>query len=114
MNTSLRIIGTPDELRQTLFTRSLAVVTVAPLDSPAEVFRGLPAVTGWKAGDPAAGRTGQGGGSTARCLPARRRCRGARHRPPAPAGRRHVPSVSGTLPSAAPEAVRCGPPGSGG
>jgi ABC-2 type transport system ATP-binding protein len=68
MNTSLRTIGTPDELRQTLFTRSLAVVTVAPLDSPAEVFRGLPAVTGWKAGDPAAGRPGQGNGGAARYL----------------------------------------------
>ena len=34
MNTSLRTIGTPDELRQTLFTRSLAVVTVAPLGLP--------------------------------------------------------------------------------
>ena len=40
MNTSLRTIGTPDELRQTLFTRSLAVVTVAPLDPPG---RGLSA-----------------------------------------------------------------------
>jgi ABC-2 type transport system ATP-binding protein len=53
MNTSLRTIGTPDELRRTLFTTSLAVATVAPLDHPDKVFGGLPAVQGWQPADPA-------------------------------------------------------------
>src|ERR1700722_4668732 len=53
MNTSLRTIGTPDELRRTLFTRSIAVATAAPLDHPDEVFSGLTAVAGWQATDPA-------------------------------------------------------------
>jgi ABC-2 type transport system ATP-binding protein len=48
MNTSLRTIGRPDELRQTLFTRSLAVTTVAPLAQPDRVFTGLPAVQSWQ------------------------------------------------------------------
>jgi ABC-2 type transport system permease protein len=55
MNTRLRTIGTPEELRRTLFTRSLAITTAAPLDKPDEVFGGLPAVKGWQASDPAAG-----------------------------------------------------------
>ena len=51
MNTSLRTIGTPDELRRTLFTRSLAVSTAAPLEHPDKVFGGLPAVQGWQPAD---------------------------------------------------------------
>ena len=46
MNTHLRIIGRPDELRQELFSRSLAVTTAASLDRPDQVFAGLPAVQG--------------------------------------------------------------------
>lgn len=53
MNTSLRTIGTPDELRRTLFTRSIAIATAAPLDHPDKVFSGLTAVEGWQATDPA-------------------------------------------------------------
>jgi len=52
MNTHLRTIGPPDELRQTLFNRSLAVTTAAPLDRPGQVFTGLPAVQGWQATTP--------------------------------------------------------------
>ena len=55
MNTSLRTIGTPDELRRTLFTRSLAINTATPLAEPDKVFGGLPAVTGWQASGPAGG-----------------------------------------------------------
>jgi ABC-2 type transport system ATP-binding protein len=65
MNTSLRTIGTPDELRRTLFTRSLAVTTAAPLPQPDKVFGGLPAVQSWQPGDPAGGGrpdAGRGGG----------------------------------------------------
>jgi ABC-2 type transport system ATP-binding protein len=59
MNTSLLTIGRPDELRQTLFTRSLAVTTAAPLAKPEEVFDGLPGVRGWARDEPAeAGRGG--------------------------------------------------------
>jgi ABC-2 type transport system ATP-binding protein len=51
MNTSLLTIGRPDELRQTMFSRSLTVTTAAPLDRPDQVFTGLPAVQGWQATD---------------------------------------------------------------
>jgi ABC-2 type transport system ATP-binding protein len=49
MNTSLQTIGRPDELRQMLFSRSLAVTTAAPLARPDDVFTGLPAVEAWHA-----------------------------------------------------------------
>jgi ABC-2 type transport system ATP-binding protein len=48
MNTSLRTIGRPDELRQALFSRSLAVSTAAALARPGEVFDGLPGVRAWQ------------------------------------------------------------------
>ena len=49
MNSTLRTIGRPDELRQQLFSRSLAVTTAAALARPDQVFAGLPAVQGWRA-----------------------------------------------------------------
>jgi ABC-2 type transport system ATP-binding protein len=52
MNTRLRTIGRPAELRQTLFAKSLNVATAAPLAEPALVFGGLPAVRGWTATSP--------------------------------------------------------------
>ena len=52
MNTRLLTIGRPDELRQRLFARSLAVTTAAPLARPDQVFTGLPAVQGWQADTP--------------------------------------------------------------
>ena len=59
MNTRLLTIGRPDELRQTLFNRSLAITTAAPLDRPDQVFAGLPAVQGWQPADgPARGPAG--------------------------------------------------------
>ena len=54
MNTHLRTIGRPDELRQELFSRSLAVTTAAPLARPDQVFAGLPAVQGWQTADQSA------------------------------------------------------------
>jgi ABC-2 type transport system ATP-binding protein len=48
LNTTLRTIGRPDELRDRLFTRALAVRTLAPLADPGRVFGGLPAVDGWR------------------------------------------------------------------
>jgi ABC-2 type transport system ATP-binding protein len=47
MNTTLATIGTPDELRGRVFTKSLAVTTAAPLSNPGKVFKGLPAVQEW-------------------------------------------------------------------
>jgi ABC-2 type transport system ATP-binding protein len=55
MNTGLRTIGRPDELRRALFSRSLEVTTVAPLDEPDRVFTGLAAVESWRAEDPGDG-----------------------------------------------------------
>ena len=48
LNTKLRIIGRPAELREQLFARTLAVRTLIPLQEPGRVFDGLPAVDGWR------------------------------------------------------------------
>jgi ABC-2 type transport system ATP-binding protein len=48
LNTTLRTIGRPDELRDRLFARSLTVRTLAGLADPARVFTGLAAVDGWQ------------------------------------------------------------------
>ena len=55
MNSSLRTVGRPDELRQGLFSRSLSVTTAAPLARPDQVFTGLPGVQSWRAAGPAGG-----------------------------------------------------------
>lgn len=47
LNTTLRTIGRPNELRERLFARALAVRTVEPLSDPARVFGGLPGVDSW-------------------------------------------------------------------
>jgi ABC-2 type transport system ATP-binding protein len=54
LNTTLRTIGRPDELRERLFARTLTVRTLAPLADPDGVFAGLPAVDSWQPGGPAA------------------------------------------------------------
>jgi ABC-2 type transport system ATP-binding protein len=48
LNTTLRLIGRPDELRQKLFARSLDVRTREPLANPRAIFTGLAGVTAWK------------------------------------------------------------------
>jgi ABC-2 type transport system ATP-binding protein len=48
LNTTLRAIGRPDELRERLFARALAVHTRLPLPEPDSVFGGLAAVAGWR------------------------------------------------------------------
>lgn len=53
LNTTLRTIGRPDELRDRLFAKTLRVVTLAPLTEPGDVFTGLPAVEGWHRDEPA-------------------------------------------------------------
>jgi ABC-2 type transport system ATP-binding protein len=47
LNTTLRTVGRPDELRERLFARSLAVTTLAPLDAPERLFASLPGFAGW-------------------------------------------------------------------
>ena len=54
LNTTLRTIGRPDELREQLFAKTLTVRTLAPLPEPGGVFAGLPAVDGWRQDGPAA------------------------------------------------------------
>jgi ABC-2 type transport system ATP-binding protein len=47
LNTSLRTIGRPDELREQLFAKTLAVRTLVPLPDPDCVFGGPQAVESW-------------------------------------------------------------------
>jgi len=49
LNTSLRTIGRPDELRDRLFAKALQVRTGAPLAEPERVFADLAGVDGWSA-----------------------------------------------------------------
>jgi ABC-2 type transport system ATP-binding protein len=48
LNTTLRLIGRPGELREQLFTRSLDVRIRTPFDDPGRVFATLPGVEGWQ------------------------------------------------------------------
>jgi ABC-2 type transport system ATP-binding protein len=48
LNTTLRLIGPPDELRKQLFRRSVDVRLNAPLDDPKVVFGALSEVEGWE------------------------------------------------------------------
>ena len=50
LNTSLRTIGRPDELRERLFTKALVVRTATPLRDPDRVFA-VPGVESWHADD---------------------------------------------------------------
>ena len=47
LNTTLRAIGQPEDLRNRLFKRTLTVRTASALDDPQRVFGELPAVEGW-------------------------------------------------------------------
>ena len=51
LNTTLRSIGRPADLRDELFARTLDIRIGAPLADPAAVFGGIAAVTGWRADD---------------------------------------------------------------
>ena len=48
LNTTLRLIGRPDELRKQLFRRSVDVRLRAPLDNPEVVLGAVPGVEGWE------------------------------------------------------------------
>jgi len=53
LNTTLRSIGRPDELREQLFAETLTVRTLVPVPEPDRVFADLPAVDGWHQDGPA-------------------------------------------------------------
>jgi len=54
LNTTLRTIGRPDELRAQLFSTALTVRTLVAVPDPGPVFTGLPGVDGWHQDGPAA------------------------------------------------------------
>ncbi len=51
LNTTMRLVGRPDELRTQLFERSLEVRLRAMLVDPASVFGGVPGVKRWEASE---------------------------------------------------------------
>ena len=53
LNTTLRTIGRPEELRDRLFAKALTVRTLVPLAEPEHVFDGLPGVDRWRQDGPA-------------------------------------------------------------
>ena len=48
LNTTLRLIGRPDELRKQLYRRSVDVRLRAPLDDPKAVLGAVPEIEGWE------------------------------------------------------------------
>jgi ABC-2 type transport system ATP-binding protein len=51
LNTRLRSVGRTEELRESLFSRSLVVETAAPLEAPDGVFNPSSGVDGWQSHD---------------------------------------------------------------
>lgn len=51
LDTTLRTVGRPSDLRDRLFAKALQVRTRAPLADPGRVFAGLPGVRDWSAED---------------------------------------------------------------
>jgi len=51
LNTILRTIGRPNELRDHLFAKTLTVRTLAPMQEPGRIFAGLPGVDSWRIDD---------------------------------------------------------------
>jgi ABC-2 type transport system ATP-binding protein len=52
LNTTLRTVGRPEELRGQLFKTTLVVKTLAPLSTPDQLFTRIPAVEGWHSDEP--------------------------------------------------------------
>jgi ABC-2 type transport system ATP-binding protein len=48
LNSTLRTIGRPDELRERLFSKTLTVRTLVPLADAGNVFAGLPGAGTWR------------------------------------------------------------------
>ncbi len=53
LNTTLRMIGRPEELRDQMFAKTLTVMTLAPLAEPGQVFADIPGLDGWRTDGPA-------------------------------------------------------------
>jgi ABC-2 type transport system ATP-binding protein len=53
LNTTMRTIGRPEELRDRLFAKTLTVKTLVPLADPQRVFDRVPAVDSWHLDGPA-------------------------------------------------------------
>ena len=69
LNTTMRMVGRPDDLRASLFTRALVVTTASPLPSPADVFGHVSGIDGWSldtAQDDGSGASAAGADGTAR------------------------------------------------
>jgi ABC-2 type transport system ATP-binding protein len=52
LNTTLRTVGRPAELRAQLFESALVVRTLVPLSEPEQVFNGIVTVESWSSDDP--------------------------------------------------------------
>jgi ABC-2 type transport system ATP-binding protein len=52
LNTTLRTVGRPADLRSQLFKNALLVRTLVPLSEPDEVFTGIRSVEGWSSDEP--------------------------------------------------------------
>ena len=52
LNTTLRTVGRPEDLREQLFKSTLDVKTLTPLSHPAQVFTRIPAIEGWRSEEP--------------------------------------------------------------
>ena len=47
LNTTMRMVGRPDDLRAKLFSRALVVATASPLPSPGDVFNTVKGIDSW-------------------------------------------------------------------
>jgi ABC-2 type transport system ATP-binding protein len=52
LNTALRTIGRPEDLREQQFKTALVVKTLMPLSDPDQLFARIPAVESWRSDDP--------------------------------------------------------------
>jgi ABC-2 type transport system ATP-binding protein len=52
LNTTLRTVGRPEDLREQLFKTALVVKTLTPLSEPDRLFARIPAVEGWRSDEP--------------------------------------------------------------
>ena len=52
LNTTLRTVGRPAELREQLFTRALVVKTAASIGNPEQLFAAIGGVESWRSDDP--------------------------------------------------------------
>jgi ABC-2 type transport system ATP-binding protein len=52
LNTTLRTVGRPEDLREENFTKALVVTTIAPLSDPGGLFDGAAGVESWQSSEP--------------------------------------------------------------